>query len=166
MAKDYLTDAFVRLRQKLKGISGGMLPDPGGAEDVLQDSFVRLWRRQYPIGSEKEAEALLTRTVRNASLNERRRMRTVPLEKEVLDDSPGQESREERERTYDEMHRKIEKTLTETQRFILEEKEYGGRTLEDIAKELKMEPAAVRMQLSRARKTLRETLKNTWKDER
>ena len=166
MAQDYLTEAFVRLRQKLKGVSGRILPDPGRVEDVLQDSFVRLWRRQYPIGSEKEAEALLTRTVRNTSLNERRRMRTVPLEKEVLDDSPGRESSEERERTYDEMHRKIEKTLTETQRFILEEKEYGGRTLEDIAKELKMEPAAVRMQLSRARKTLRETLNNTLKDER
>jgi DNA-directed RNA polymerase specialized sigma24 family protein len=40
----------------------------------------------------------------------------------------------------------------------LEEKEYGGRKLEDIAIELKMEPAAVRMQLSRARKTLRNSL--------
>ncbi|MBO7379932.1 MAG: hypothetical protein J6U31_09335 [Bacteroidales bacterium] len=39
MAQDYLTDAFVRLRQKLKGVSGRMLPDPGGAEDVLQDRY-------------------------------------------------------------------------------------------------------------------------------
>jgi hypothetical protein len=31
---------------------------------------------------------------------------------------------------------------------------------------LKMEPAAVRMQLSRARKKLRETLKNALKDDR
>ena len=58
------------------------------------------------------------------------------------------------------MHRKIESELTETQRYILEEKEYGGRTLEEIARELGMEPAAVRMQLSRARKTLRNTLKD------
>ncbi len=163
MAQDYLTDAFVRLRQKLKGISGRMLPDPGGAEDVLQDSFVRLWRKQYPIGSEKEAEALLKRTVRNASLNERRRSRTVPLDKDFVDDSLD---REDREKAYLEMHLKIEQELTETQRYILEEKEYGGRTLEDIARELKMEPAAVRMQLSRARKTLRESLKNTLNDDR
>ena len=61
MAQDFLTDAFVRLRQKMKGVSGGILPDPGGAEDVLQDSFVQLWRRKYPLGSEKEAEALLAR---------------------------------------------------------------------------------------------------------
>ncbi|MBR1538719.1 MAG: sigma-70 family RNA polymerase sigma factor [Bacteroidales bacterium] len=163
MAQDYLTDAFVRLRQKLKGISGRMLPDAAGAEDVLQDSFVRLWRRQYPLGSEKEAEALLTRTVRNASLNERRKARTVSLERDLVDDSTDSA---DRENAYAEMHRIVEQRLTETQRYILEEKEYGGRTLEGIAKELKMEPAAVRMQLSRARKTLREALKNSLEDDR
>ena len=157
MAQDFLTDAFVRLRQKLKGVSGGILPDPGGAEDVLQDSFVRLWRRKYPLHSEKEAEALLARTVRNASLNEKRRRRTVPLETDILDDSPDNG---EKEQAYAEMRRKIESELSEIQRYILEEKEYGGRTLESIARELKMEPAAVRMQLSRARKTLRKALEN------
>lgn len=157
MAQDFLTDAFVRLRQKLKGVSCGILPDPGGAEDVLQDSFVRLWRRKYPLHSEKEAEALLARTVRNASLNEKRRRRTVPLETDILDDSPDNG---EKEQAYAEMRRKIESELSEIQRYILEEKEFGGRTLDEIAKELKMEPAAVRMQLSRARKTLRKALEN------
>ena len=157
MAQNFLTDAFVRLRQKLKGVSGGILPDPGGAEDVLQDSFVRLWRRKYPLHSEKEAEALLARTVRNASLNEKRRRRTVPLETDILDDSPDNG---EKEQAYAEMRRKIESELSEIQRYILEEKEFGGRTLDEIAKELKMEPAAVRMQLSRARKTLRKALEN------
>ena len=157
MAQGFLTDAFVRLRQKLKGVSGGILPDPGGAEDVLQDSFVRLWRRKYPLSSEKEAEALLARTVRNASLNEKRRRRTVPLETDILDDSPDNG---EKEQAYAEMRRKIESELSEIQRYILEEKEFGGRTLDEIAKELKMEPAAVRMQLSRARKTLRKALEN------
>lgn len=157
MAQDFLTDAFVRLRQKLKGVSGGILPDPGGAEDVLQDSFVRLWRRKYPLHSEKEAEALLARTVRNASLNEKRRRRTVPLETDIMDDSLDNG---EKEQAYAEMRRKIESELSEIQRYILEEKEFGGRTLDEIAKELKMEPAAVRMQLSRARKTLRKALEN------
>lgn len=154
---DYLTDALIRLRQRLKLTSGRLLSDAGTAEDILQDSFVRLWRRQYPLKSEKEAEALLNKTVRNASLNERRRERTVPLEIDYPDDSPDTT---EKEKAYAEMERKIQSELTVTQQYILKEKEYGGRTLEDIAKELKMEPAAVRMQLSRARKTLRNALKD------
>ena len=157
MSQDYLTDAFIRLRQRLRVISGRVIADSVGADDILQDSFVRLWRRQYPLKSEKEAEALLTRTVRNASLNVRRRARSVPLERDVDDDSPDPA---EKEQAYAEMHRKIESELTEKQRYILEEKEYGGKTLEEIAKELEMEPAAVRMQLSRARKTLRNALKD------
>jgi RNA polymerase sigma-70 factor (ECF subfamily) len=74
---------------------------------------------------------------------------------DVVDESPDAE---EKERAYDELKRLIDSELTSTQKYILEEKEFGGRTLEDIAKELKMEPGAVRMQLSRARKTLRNSL--------
>lgn len=155
MSQDFLTDAFIRLRQKLRVFSGRIIADSAGAEDILQDSFVRLWRGQYPLRSEKEAEALLTKTVKNASLNEKRRKRGTPLEKDIVDESPDPE---ERERAYDELKRKIDSALTSTQKYILEEKEYGGRKLEDIAIELKMEPAAVRMQLSRARKTLRNSL--------
>ncbi|MBR6859625.1 MAG: sigma-70 family RNA polymerase sigma factor [Bacteroidales bacterium] len=139
----------------MKAVSGRMIADSAGAEDILQDSFVRLWRRKYPLQSDKEAEALLTKTVKNASLNEKRRKRGVPLEKDIVDESPDAE---EKERSYDELKRKIDSELTSTQKYILEEKELGGRTLEDIAKELKMEPAAVRMQLSRARKTLRNSM--------
>ena len=153
--EDYLTDAFIRLRQRLRVISGRVIADSAGAEDVLQDSFVRLWRKQYPLQSEKEAEALLTRTVRNASLNEKRRRRGVPLETDIVDESPDAV---EKERAYDELKRKIDSELTSTQKYILEEKEYGGRTLEEIARELKMEPAAVRMQLSRARKKLKDSI--------
>ena len=154
---DYLTDAFIRLRQRLKWVSGRILPDADGVEDILQDSFVRLWRRQYSLQSEKEAEALLMRTVRNTSLNERRRVRSVPLKMDYADDSPDIE---EKELAFARVKEKIQTQLTDTQRYILEEKEYGGRTLEDIAAELGMEPTAVRMQVSRARKTLRNALKD------
>ena len=139
----------------LRVVSGRVIADSAGAEDILQDSFVRLWRKKYPLKSEKEAEALLTRTVRNMSLNEKRRRRGGPLEMDIVDESPDAV---EKERAYDELKRKIDSELTSTQKYILEEKEYGGRTLEEIARELKMEPATVRMQLSRARKKLKDSL--------
>lgn len=111
MSQDFLTDAFIRLRQRLRVISGRVIADSAGADDILQDSFVRLWRGQYPLQSEKEAEALLARAVRNASLNERRRKRGEPLEMDVVDESPDAE---EKERAYDELKRLIDSELTST----------------------------------------------------
>lgn len=157
MAQDYLTNTFVRLRQKLRIISGAIVSDDDEAEDILQDVFVRLWRKHYPLQSEKEAEALLARTVRNASLNEKRRKRPGPIKEELADEPPDIL---EKERAYDEMKAKIDSELTPIQKYILEEKEYGERTLEDIARELKKEPAAVRKQLSRARKILINSLEH------
>ncbi len=66
---------------------------------------------------------MLTKTVKNASLNEKRRKRGGPLEKDMVDESLDAA---ERERTYDELKRKIDSELTSTQKYILEEKEYGG----------------------------------------
>ena len=154
---DFLTEAYIRLRQKLRLASSKYLADADIVEDILQDSFLRLWRRQYPLSSEKEAEALLKKTVKNTSINERRRKMTISLRIDYPDDS---QDVAEKEKAYDELEGKIQSELTKTQQYILKEKEYGGRTLDNIAKELKMEPAAVRMQLSRARKALRNALKN------
>lgn len=160
MAQEYLTSAFINLRQKLRSVSGRIMSDYDAAEDILQDSFVRLWRKKYKLESEKEAEALLSRAVRNASLNEKRRMKPEPLDKDYMEDSPY-DSIKEKEKAYNRLKQKIYSELSPTQRYILEEKEYGGRTLEEIAAELGMEAAAVRMQLSRARKTIR----NSFRDE-
>ena len=154
---DLLTNAFIRIRLRLKRIYGRMLSDYDAAEDVLQDVFVRLWKKQYPLQSEKEAEVLISRAARNASLNERRKKRKVPLDADYPDDSPDIA---DRERAFDEMKRKINTELTDKQRYIFEEREYGGRAIKEIAEELNMEASAVRMQLSRARKTLRNALKD------
>ena len=119
MATDFLVDAFVRLRQKLKASAGRLLQDADGADDILQDCFVRLWQRRYPLRSEREAEALLSRTVRNASLNQRRKRRPVPLETDPPDEGSDNE---EKERAYAELKQKIDNELSPTQRYILEEK--------------------------------------------
>ena len=152
-----MTNAFIRIRLRLKRIYGKMLSDYEKAEDVLQDVFVRLWQKQYPLQSEKEAEALISRAARNAILNERRKKRLATLDANYPDDSPDIA---DRERAFEEMKRKISTELTDKQRYIIEEREYGGRSLEEIAKSLDMEVTAVRMQLSRARKTLRNALKD------
>lgn len=156
---DILTETYQRIRQRLKAGAGRMLSDAEAAEDALQDAFVRLWGR-YPVRSEKEAEALLTRTVRNVSIDSLRRRKTVPL----VGDLP-EEVGENREALFLRVEEMVETELTDLQKRIIQRHEYECVTLEKIAEELGMRPPAVRMQLSRARKTIREQYRKRYHEE-
>ena len=66
---------------------------------------------------------------------------------------------EERVEMIKDVEKIIRTELTPLQQQIIEEREYKGRDIEEIAKRLDMQPTAVRMQLSRARKKIREIYK-------
>jgi len=146
---DFLTEAFLRIRERMGGVAKS---GTAWAEDALQDAFVKLWGRYSP-KTEKEAEALLARTARNSAVDEKRRRKPIPLERDVEQEESNADEREE-------MFLKIENLardhLSDIQQYIIRRHQYEGARLETIAKELEMNAPAVRMQLSRARKTLRE----------
>lgn len=62
----------------------------------------------------------------------------------------------EKEERFRMVERIIELRLTPLQQQILHMKEYDGKTYSEIAESLGMQEPAVRMQLSRARKEIRE----------
>ena len=70
------------------------------------------------------------------------------------------EERIERQEFFQEVEELIDKQLSPIQRLILRKKEYEEESIEEIAKELDMQQAAVRMQLSRARKIIRVCYRN------
>ena len=156
---DILTETYQRIRERLRAGAGKMLSDAEAAEDALQDAFVRLWGR-YQVRSEREAEALLTRTVRNVSIDQLRKRKTVPLAMDLPEERT--ENREALCRRVEEM---VDTELTDLQRLIIRRHEYESVTLERIAEELGMQPPAVRMQLSRARKTIREQYRKRYHEE-
>ena len=140
MAKDFLTEAFISLKDRWK------------AEDALQEAFCRLWGRKYKAASLKEAVGLLSKTGRNIQIDEYRkynRGKTVSLDGIVVEDESA--SLAETESLFRKVEASVEKELSETQKAIIRMHEYEGITFEDIADELGMAPAAVRMQASRAR---------------
>jgi len=156
---DILTETYQRIRERLKAGAGKMLSDAEAAEDALQDAFVRLWGR-YQVRSEREAEALLTRTVRNVSIDQLRKRKTVPLAMDL-----PEERTENREALFRRVEEMVDTELTDLQRMIIRRHEYESVTLEKIAEELGMQPPAVRMQLSRARKTIREQYRKRYHEE-
>ena len=133
-----------------------LMPHGDDAEDALQEAFCRLWQRRDTINSTQEAEALAATTLRNISIDRyrKRKIETVPIDEQhdrEEDDEGGS-----REELIEEIESIMSQELTALQKEIIERKEYNGETTEEIAKSIGMQEAAVRMQLSRARKKIRE----------
>lgn len=150
---DFLTKAYISIRSKLIAGARSALTDPEAAEDVLQDVFYRLWIRKYRPANQKEAESLIARSVHNAVIDEYRHKRQkVPLHEQYLTECP----RYDRTDILRNVEKIICSELTETQQLIVRRKEYEDCSVSDIAQELGMNETAVRMQLSRARKKIRE----------
>jgi len=149
MAEEFLTEAYLTLRSQRK------------AEDALQEAFCRLWKRKFSPGSLKEAVAVLQVTKRNIQIDEFRRNnrhRELPLDQIQLEDEPGDAL--EREAMFRKVEEAVNQELTPLQQEIVRLHEYDGKTFEAIAVQLNMQPAAVRMQISRARKLIREKFRS------
>ena len=145
MAEDFLTEAYISLKDRWK------------AEDALQEAFCRLWGRKYKVASFKEAVGLLSRTRRNIEIDEYRKSRnrrTVSVDDVRIEDGSAEAA--ERAALFRKVEASLESELTKLQKQILRMHEYDDMSFEEIAEELGMQPAAVRMQASRARKTLRD----------
>ena len=155
MNQEPLLSAFTRLRDNLLSMSRHILQNEDDASDAIQEAFCRLWPIRNKIKSEKEAAALTVTTTRNIC---KARFPELDIEtnNECDEDNSEKENLLERFQTVKLL---IEKRLTENQRKILELRDYQGLEIEDIANRLNMQPATIRMNLSRARKTIREQYK-------
>lgn len=166
MDSETLTSAFIGIRQRLMNLAGCMLGDEDAAADAVQDAFCRLWQRRDSMSNRNEVEGVSVVTVRNLCIDNLRRganagmtsideNRTVAesVENEIYDE-------QERKEAFDELNFIMERELTDTQRAIVRMREYEECSYEEIAEILAMQPATVRVQLSRARKLIRECYRN------
>ena len=156
MSEDFLTSAFVKMRTVLRGTASRLLGNEAAADDALQEAFYKLWNRHYVLASESDAAALLSRTVRNEAVDTLRQRKRHPQDSIEGRDLP-EDTAEEREDLLRNVKQIISSQLTPIQHEILQRRDYNGEEYASIAEDLGMQETAVRMQLSRARKTIRET---------
>ena len=156
MSEDFLTSAFVKMRTVLRGTASRLLGSEAAADDALQEAFYKLWNRHYALASESDAAALLSRTVRNEAVDTLRSRKRHPADSLEGRDLP-EETPEDREDLLRSVKGLIASELTPLQQEIMRRRDCAGESYADIAEDLGMQETAVRMQLSRARKTIRET---------
>lgn len=158
MSDKTLTATFKKWRNRFLRQAMSVLPSEEDAEDVLQDAFEKLWPRAASLETEKDAVALASVTIRNMSIDRYRKNKryvNVDLEDngiEEMDDNSADVADERLKM----VNRLMAIVLTERQREVVRLRDFENMSFEDIGKKLDMQPTAVRVQLSRARKAIRE----------
>lgn len=153
-----LTSTFLRIQGRLRRLASHLLGNEQEADDALYEAFARLWTRREQLHSTAEEEAMLTTTVRHLSIDTLR-FRRSHQEMELCPELSYQEAENDStdvEQQYQALQRLMAQHLTPLQQQLLQLREVEGESYTSLSTTFGMQEAALRQQISRARKTLRQ----------
>jgi RNA polymerase sigma-70 factor (ECF subfamily) len=156
----------VPLREKLMRISMKLVEERAEAEDVVQETFLRLWEIRHRLDDYNSVEALAVMVARNLTLDRLRTRRTLHDACHLQHRDSGDRNPAERLEEQDAVQciRRLVENLPALQQAIIRMKDIEGYEVEEIAAITGSRTETVRVNLSRARKKIREqfiTLNNT-----
>lgn len=158
MEQEQFKIEVVPLRGKLSGCARRLLNDPQDVEDVVQEVFLEMWYIREELDRYESVEALAVQITKHLCLN---RLRAFRYRQEKLSDSAvitaddnPYVALEQKDSVSQVMH--IMELLPGLQQTILRMKHVDGFEVKEIAELTGSSPEAVRVNLSRARKKVKE----------
>ncbi|MEN6452742.1 MAG: sigma-70 family RNA polymerase sigma factor [Prolixibacteraceae bacterium] len=154
---------------RLKKYCNIFLKDAVLVEDMVQNSYVRLWERRERIHTEKSVESLLFTITRNQCLNYLRDQKLTAagysmdefswseLQHLYQIDFTGEEDKSIEEQLFEALHEAIGQ-LPARQNQVLVMCKIKGKKQKEVAEELGISIKAVEKNLDKAKHNLRETL--------
>lgn len=150
--------AVLPLRGKLLQISLRLMEDGADAEDIVQEVLLRLWNIRSRLEAYRSVEALAVQVTKNLAID-RLRVRRRPrgeVEQLALDSGTKNPAEQLEERDAAACIRRLIDRLPPLQQTIVRMKDVQGYEIAEIAAITGTAPEAIRVNLSRARKKIRE----------
>ena len=160
-------DLIRRYERVALSVAYSVTSNAAEAGDVVQDAFLRAWQRLADLQDPAKFGSWVCNIVRNGALDARRRAKNQPVSGVVetgtgatgarlrFADDPADElqAREERDRINQALQ-----SLDETTRTAVVMRYFDGASSKEIGEHLNLNPAAIDMRLSRARRQLKDLL--------
>lgn len=158
IARDFKTN-ILPVSKKLLRFAIQFLKDEDEAKDVVQDVFLKLWQKRDELEKIENIEAFAMRMTRNRCLDIIRATKTIPINAET--------DRKMKEETVD-VHNQVEFTesanqikklienLPDLQRTVMYLRDIEQLTYDEITETTELQLNAIRVNLSRARKKVRD----------
>ena len=158
VARDFKT-SVLPLSKKLLRFATHFLKNEDEAKDVVQDVFLKLWQKRHDLEEIENIDAFAMRMTKNRCLDMIRANRVVAIDAET--------ERKMKQETVD-VHSKVELSesanqikmlisqLPDLQRTVMQMRDIEQLSYEEIAEATDLKENAIRVNLSRARKKVRD----------
>lgn len=159
MNKTEFTDLVLPFKDKLFRLAKRILVSKDEADDAVQEVFLKLWKGKESIENYKSPEAFAITMTKNYCLDRLKSKQASNL-KIVHSNYQNSENIERKIEANDgvELVFKIMETLPEQQKIVLQLRDVEQFEFSEIAKMLDSNETAIRVALSRARKTVRDAM--------
>lgn len=160
LARDFKTEVLP-LSNKLLRFALQILQNEEEAKDVLQDIYLKLWQKRDDLQKVENMEAFAMRMMRNRCLDQIRARRTVSLEVVKKAKLPDEEKHETDHLEIADsagLVKRIIADLPDIQRTIIHLRDIEQLEYEEIADATQLNVNAIRVNLSRARKKVRDEI--------
>ena len=154
--KEFL-DKVLPFKDKAYRLAKRLLVSSDEAEDAIQELYLKLWNNKTKIETYDNVEAYAMMMTKNYCLDQLKSKRASNLKlvhSNYKDESSALQNQIEVEDGTNIIKNMID-DLPEKQRMIVQLRDIENYEYHEIAKVMDMEPTAIRVALSRARKTLR-----------
>jgi RNA polymerase sigma-70 factor (ECF subfamily) len=142
----------------------GLTKSPTEAEDIVQDTFLRIWQSRERINPNLSFKTYLYTIARNQTINVlRKQVDNVAFEEYIRSKAFQEHSENDVEKniSFDEFKEKLSRVkekLTPRQKLVFEMSREKGYSIPMIAEELQLSEKTIKNQLTLALKILREEL--------
>ncbi|MCI1647042.1 MAG: sigma-70 family RNA polymerase sigma factor [Bacteroides sp.] len=146
------------LRSKLLNYAKKYSDNPNDAEDAVQEVMLKLWERRDDLEQYRNIEAYAVTMIHNLCTDMWRSKYTLNLPLKDIEETDGSKIPERFVEIHDEMHlmQEIINSLPTVQRTIMRMKDIEGYETDEITKITGCSSEAIRSNLSRARKKVRD----------
>ena len=148
------------LKDKLFRVALRITLDRPEAEDVVEDTLVRVWERRKALGAIGNLETYCLTICRNLAIDraERKVAQHLPIaDDDTIDEAPRPDEQMEQQQRLQWVHEAFQR-LPEKQRTALQLRDIDGHSYGEVAEVMNITEADVKVTLHRARNALKQQL--------
>lgn len=152
--------AVLPFKDKVFRLAKRLLVSTEEAEDATQELYFKLWRNKEKLSDYKNVEAFAMTMTKNYCfdrLKSKQASNLTLVHSNYKEKDTSLDKKIEYNDSVDKVHQLIE-NLPEQQKIIIQLRDVEQYNFDEICEMVNMKPTAVRVALSRARKTIREAL--------